>query len=264
MELELKYIFKRYTKQMLIGTTLLLLTIACGKNSVQKSNVSSNSLEAFGAFGDGYPDSKSPCRKLGESEKTVDYLDHTKTLVGCPGSSKDKASKRILAMNGAMLVDEIDGVSLITVTNQSSDTPISLLTEDGYDSMLIGSDVKETPLSVEENDLPGNTDCVYARLEDEQGLLLFMIVDDKIARIDVREGKHQLPNGLRIGSPAGDIKDLYGDKTSIFPNKYDPNAKDYEVALSKDRGLVFDVRDDKIHAYRLGRIPEVHWVEGCL
>ncbi len=263
----MKYIFKIYAKNLVISTLLLLLllvTIACGKNTLKKSNVSSNSLEEFGAFGDGYPDDKSPCRQLGESEKTINYLDHTKTLVGCPGSSKDQASKRILSMSGAMLVDEIDGISLITINHQSSDQPISLLTEEGYDFMIIGSDVKGTPLLVEENDLPDNTSCAYARIEDEQGLLLFMIVDEKIARIDVRESKHRLPNGLGIGSSADEIKNLYGDKTSIFPNKYDPNVKDYEVSLSKDRGLVFNVRDDKVHAYRLGKIPEVNWVEGCL
>ena len=259
----MKYIFKIYAKNIIISTLLLLLTIACGQNTLKESNVSSNTLEEFGAFGDGYPDNESPCRKLGESEKTIDYLDHTKTLVGCPGSSKDRASKRILAMSGAKLVDEIDGISLITITNQSLDKSISLLTENGYDSMIIGSDVKGTSLSVEENDL-SNTNCAYARIEDEQGLLLFMIVDDKIVRIDVHESKHRLPNGLGIGSSADDIKNFYGDKTSIFPNKYDPNVKDYEVSLSKDRGLVFNVRDDKVHAYRLGKVPEVNWVEGCV
>jgi hypothetical protein len=59
-------------------------------------------------MGDGFPNPGDACRRIGESEATVDYLDHTATLAGCL-SSEDATQL------GGTVVATIDGVTLVSV-----------------------------------------------------------------------------------------------------------------------------------------------------
>lgn len=62
-------------------------------------------------FGDGFPQPGDPCRRVGESPETVDFLDHTATLVGC--LSADDA----LTLVGGRTVATLHGVTLVSVPN---------------------------------------------------------------------------------------------------------------------------------------------------
>lgn len=57
-----------------------VLVCACAP-LIQPSAPSETTLPFFGS---GYPSDGDPCRRLGESAETIDYLDHTADLVGCP------------------------------------------------------------------------------------------------------------------------------------------------------------------------------------
>lgn len=69
-------------------------------------------------FGDGYPQAGDPCRRLGETSAVVNYLDHTRDLVGCPGPADSAEARAILATGKALVVDQIDGVTLLSIQSR--------------------------------------------------------------------------------------------------------------------------------------------------
>jgi hypothetical protein len=92
---------------------------ACGSNTsssetaaAPEASASAAAATAFPAslrvVGDGYPASGDPCRRLGESDATVDWLDDSADLVGCP----TKEDARAL---GGRMVGVIDGITLVSV-----------------------------------------------------------------------------------------------------------------------------------------------------
>ncbi len=68
---------------------------------------------SLNVMGDGFPNAGDACRKIGESEATVNYLDHTATLAGC--LSADDAAKL-----GGTVVGTVDGVTLVSVPTRAA------------------------------------------------------------------------------------------------------------------------------------------------
>jgi hypothetical protein len=66
--------------------------------------------DSLTVVGDGYPGPGAPCRRIGETAATVDYLDDSAALVGCPTQAEaDKLGGKVLTT--------IDGVTLVSVPN---------------------------------------------------------------------------------------------------------------------------------------------------
>jgi hypothetical protein len=68
---------------------------------------------SLNVVGDGFPGSGDACRRIGESEATVDYLDDSATLAGC--LSSDDAAKL-----GGTVVGTVDGVTLVSVPDATA------------------------------------------------------------------------------------------------------------------------------------------------
>jgi hypothetical protein len=88
---------------------------ACGAEETSNSSIPAADAGAPAAFpanlpviGDGYPSSGDACRRLGESDATVDWLDDSAVLVGCP----TKEAARAL---GGRMVGIIEGITLVSV-----------------------------------------------------------------------------------------------------------------------------------------------------
>jgi hypothetical protein len=68
---------------------------------------------SLNVMGDGFPNSGDACRRIGESEATVNFLDDSATLAGC--LSADDAAKL-----GGTVVATVEGVTLVSVPDKAA------------------------------------------------------------------------------------------------------------------------------------------------
>ena len=95
-----------------IATALLLGLAACGQSDDVGDGAGSTEAvaipESLAPFGDGFPNAGDPCRTLCESAATVNCLDDSARLVGCP-------TAEAAAALGGTTVANIEGVTLVSV-----------------------------------------------------------------------------------------------------------------------------------------------------
>lgn len=92
---------------------------ACGEmapvdNATSPTASSSNAIiwpASLKVVGDGFPAPGDPCRIIGESEATVNFLDDSATLVGCPVPAD-------AAKLGGKTVATIEGINLVSVPSR--------------------------------------------------------------------------------------------------------------------------------------------------
>lgn len=100
-------------RMILAGAAALALS-ACGGTPTEQPEAQATAEaavvipETLAPFGDGYPNAGDPCRRLGESAATSNYLDDSATLVGCPTEADAEAL-------GGKIVGNVEGVRLVSV-----------------------------------------------------------------------------------------------------------------------------------------------------
>lgn len=104
--------------------------------------------------------------------------------------------------------------------------------------------------------------CDYVRLPDAPAGVLVMIVDGQVARIDVTSPGVATDQGVSVGSPAAMVHAAYPGRVVETPHKY-TQGRYLIIDLAPATKLVFETGDGRVTRYRVGRTPEVGWVEGC-
>src|SRR6266850_7241499 len=144
------------------------------------------------------------------------------------------------------------------------------LSEEGIGPIQIGMNMEDAVNMGLLNDNPtrkAQCDWVYpavgAGIPDGVNV---MVVNGKIARIDVDTGTVTTEDGARIGDTEDRVKSVYGDELQILPHKYIEGGHYMTVkgdSASAGKAIVFETDGKRVTMFRAGRIPEIEWVEGC-
>jgi hypothetical protein len=93
-----------------------------------------------------------------------------------------------------------------------------------------------------------------------------MVVQGKVARIDVDTGSVTTEDGAKIGDTEDAIKTMYDGDVQTEPHKFITGGHYMVVtgdSTSLGKAIVFETDGQRVTSFRAGRLPEVKWVEGC-
>ena len=108
--------------------------------------------------------------------------------------------------------------------------------------------------------------CAYLAVPGIPAGMRTMWVAATLARIDIGAPKLPTDRGVSVGDKAAKVEQLYQGSVTAMPAKYDPRGKYLVVKSGPDttHRIVFETDStSRITRYRVGREPEVEWVEGC-
>jgi uncharacterized membrane protein len=104
-------------------------------------------------------------------------------------------------------------------------------------------------------------DCRLIPLPQVPGILV-MLIGDAVARVDVIAPGVATDAGIEVGMREERVRDAYGTTLTVTAHKY-VDGHYLTVASDAQHRIVFETDGGWVTRYRVGRLPEVEWVEGC-
>jgi len=138
---------------------------------------------------------------------------------------------------------------------------------DGVGPVRIGMTLAQLNKALEENfaapAAKDQADCFYVSTS-KPAKLLFMMLEGRVARIDVREPGVKTASGIQVGDSEAKARKVYGSRLKVEPQKYVEHGHYLTVTTSDGRrGIRFEAADGKITSYYAGRDQAIQLVEGC-
>jgi hypothetical protein len=130
----------------------------------------------------------------------------------------------------------------------------------GIDEVTFGMALDEAEAAAGTRLLPVDPDhdpsCYDARPEQGPAGLTFLIRDGHVERLDVVEGSLATRSGAGVGTPADEIRSLFGER---IQESDDGTVLTFVPADEADAvyRIIFEVPDGQVTAFRAGRLPDV-------
>ena len=108
--------------------------------------------------------------------------------------------------------------------------------------------------------------CEYLVAESGYKGVSFMLIDQKLARIDVSDPTIKTASGAHIGSSEISVRQLYAGRIEVSPHAYSSPDGSYLTVLSRDKkhGVRFETLDGKVTDFYAGTAEAIQYIEGCL
>lgn len=140
---------------------------------------------------------------------------------------------------------------------------------DGYGPLTLGATLEEVRAAWKES-LQGDVPDDYCHALRPQGSqaddVILMIEGKRLVRYDVRNDRIVAPGGGKVGMSLGQLQTLYPDRGDLTPHKYDEKGHNLRVRPAAEGGALvnFEINGDgNVTAWRVGKTPQVDYVEGC-
>jgi hypothetical protein len=158
-------------------------------------------------------------------------------------------------------------LAVLAIGACQSDDDVWRVTPTGIGRLRAGMTVTEARSTLP-NGLadPTRAECDHVAIEGAPGRILAMIVQGRVARIEVQDSATATDVGARVGDTEQRIDSLYSGRVAIMPHKYvDGHYLVVTPTASADSmfRLVFETDGARVTRYRVGLLPAVEWVEGC-
>jgi hypothetical protein len=139
---------------------------------------------------------------------------------------------------------------------------------DAAGPIRIGMSITELKAAAGDLTPPPNatTECTYVRPASAPPGVAAMLAKGVVARIDVDSAGVATREGVAVGDTATKVNEAYAGRVAATPHKYVPGGQYLTVkpgAPQDSLRIVFESEGGRITRYRVGRIPQVEWVERC-
>ncbi len=158
-------------------------------------------------------------------------------------------------------------LTLATVCSSSQVDSGWVLREDGIGPVKIGMTKVQLKAALHDKlseDDAATENCYYLT-PSKHPHVGFMMIGERVARIDVGDQSIPTSTGIRVGDSEARVKKIYGAALKIDPHQYIDDGH-YLTVRSKNNkyGIRFETDKGKIAAFYAGAFEAIQYVEGCL